>query len=144
MTKKKAKGTEKKLEELENRLKRVLADYANLEKRITREKGEFVKQANAQLLDKLLVIFDDLELCEKHLKDKGVSLVCTRFQAALESEGVKEIKAQGEKFDPEIMDAVEIVPGQKNQVVNVVLKGYKLNDKVLRPAKVKVGQGKGK
>ncbi|OGV89525.1 nucleotide exchange factor GrpE [Microgenomates group bacterium RBG_19FT_COMBO_39_10] len=144
MTKKKVKGTEKKLEELENRLKRVLADYANLEKRITREKEEFVKQANAQLLDKLLVVLDDLELCEKHLKDKGVSLICARFQTALVSEGVKEIETQGEKFDPETMDAVEIVPGPKNQVVNVVLKGYKLNDKVLRPAKVKVGRGKGK
>jgi molecular chaperone GrpE len=144
MTKKKDKRTEKKLEELENRLKRVLADYANLEKRIIREKEEFVKQANAQLLDKLLTVLDDLELCEKHLKDKGITLVCARFQEALASEGVQEIKTQGEKFDPETMDAVEIVPGSRNKVVNVVLKGYKLNDKVLRPAKVKVGQGKEK
>ncbi len=142
MTRKKTKKTELKLEDLENRLKRTLADYANLEKRIAREKKEFVKLATAQLLDKLLSVLDDLELCERHLQDKGVSMVCSRFQEVLESEGVEEIKALGKKFDPGTMDAVEIIPGPKNKVVEIVLKGYLLNDKVLRPAKVKVGQGK--
>lgn len=142
MVKKKAKKAEQKPEDLENRLKRALADYANLEKRIEREKEAFVKLANAQLLDKLLSVLDDFELCEKHLRDEGVSLVCERFKEVLESEGVEEIRALGQKFDPEIMDAVEIVSGEKNKVVEVVLKGYLLNEKVLRPAKVKVGQGK--
>lgn len=141
MAKKKTKKVEPKLEDLENRLKRVLADYANLEKRVVREKGDFVKLANAQLLDKMLSVLDDLELCEGHLKDKGLSLVCSRFQEVLASEDVEKIKALGKKFNPETMDAVEIVPGPKNKVVEVVLKGYLLNDKVLRPAKVKVGQG---
>ncbi len=142
MVRKKTKKTEKKFEELENRLKRTLADYANLEKRITREKKTFIKLANAQLLDKLLSVLDDLELCEEHLKDKGITLVGNRFREVLEGEGVEEIKTLGQKFDPEIMDAVEIVPGPKNKIVEIVLKGYLLNDKILRPAKVKVGQGK--
>lgn len=142
MRRKRAKKTEKKLEDLENRLKRALADYANLEKRITREKQEFVKFSNAQLLDKLLLVLDELELCETHLKDKGVSMICQRFQEILKSEGVEEIKALEKKFDPETMDAVEIIPGPKNKVMEIVLKGYFLNGKVLRPAKVKVGQGK--
>jgi len=142
MVRKKAKKTEKKLEDLENRLKRALADYANLEKRIAREKKEFVKFSNAQLLDKLLLVLDDLELCEEHLKDKGVTMAYNRFQEILESEGVEEIKALGKRFDPETMDAVEIIPGPKNKVMEIVLKGYFLNNKVLRPAKVKVGQGK--
>lgn len=142
MVRKKAKKTEKKLEDLENRLKRALADYANLEKRIAREKQEFVKFSNAQLLDKLLLVLDDLELCEEHLKDKGVTMVCQRFQEVLKSDGVEEIKALGKKFDPETMDAVGIISGPKNKVMEIVLKGYFLNDKVLRPAKVKVGQGK--
>lgn len=142
MKRKQAKKTEKKLEDLENRLKRALADYANLEKRIAREKQEFVKFSNAQLLDKLLLVLDDLELCEAHLKDKGVTMVYQRFQEILESEGVEEIKALGKKFDPETMDAVEIIPGPKNKAMEIVLKGYFLNDKVLRPVKVKVGQGK--
>lgn len=142
MAKKKAKKTEPKLEDLENRLKRTLADYANLEKRIAREKEEFVKQATAQLMDKLLSVLDDLELCEEHLKDKGVTLARDRFKEVLKSEGVEEIKALGKKFDPETMDAVELTSGPKNKVMEIVLKGYFLNDKVLRPAKVKVGQGK--
>jgi molecular chaperone GrpE len=141
MAKKKSKKVGEKLEDFENRLKRALADYANLEKRVEREKEAFIKLANAQLLDKLLPVLDDLELCEKHLKDEGASLVCSRFQETLESEGIEEIKTLGQKFDPEAMDCVELVSGPKNQVVEVVLKGYFLNGKVLRPAKVKVGQG---
>lgn len=142
MVKKKTKKTKPKLENLENRLRRALADYANLEKRVTREKEAFVRFANAQLLDKLLSVLDDLESCQGHLKDKGLSLVSDRFKEALESEGVEEMKVLGQKFDPETMDAAEIAPGPKNKVVEVVLKGYLLNDKILRPAKVKVGQGK--
>jgi len=142
MKEKKTKKTGKKLEDLENRLKRTLADYTNLEKRIAREKEEFVRFSNAQLLDKFLLVLDDLELCQKHLKDKGVSLVYNRFKEVLQSEEVKEIKVLGQEFNPETMDAVEIVSGPKNKVIEVVLRGYLLNGKVLRPAKVKVGQGK--
>jgi molecular chaperone GrpE len=141
MAKKKTKQVESKLEDLENRLKRALADYANLEKRMVREKGDFVKLANAQLLDKMLSVLDDLERSEDHLENKGLSMACDQFREVLASEDVEEIKALGKKFDPETMDAAEIVPGPKNQVVEVVLKGYLLNDRVLRPAKVKVGQG---
>lgn len=144
MKKKKAKETEKKSEDLENRLKRALADYANLEKRIAREKEEFVKFSTAQLLDKLLLVLDDLELCKEHLKDKGLAMICQRFQEILKSEGVEEIKVLGEKFDPETMDAVEVIPGPRNKAMEIVLKGYFLEGKVLRPAKVKVGQGKRK
>ncbi len=140
MARKKAK-VDQKLEDFENRFKRVLADYTNLEKRIEREKSDFIKLANAQILDKLLPVLDDLELCEKHLKDKGVSLVYNRFREVLQSEGVGEIKALGEKFNPETMDCVEMVFGPKDQVMEIVSKGYWLNDKILRPAKVKVGQG---
>lgn len=141
MAKRKVREVNQKLGDFENRLKRALADYANLEKRVEREKSDFIKLANAQLLDKLLPILDDLGLYEKHLKDKGVSLVYNRFREVLTSEDLEEVKALGEKFDPETMDCVEIVAGPKNQVMEVVLKGYLFNNKVLRPAKVKVGQG---
>jgi len=141
MAKRKVREVNQKLGDFENRLKRALADYANLEKRVEREKSDFVKLANAQLLDKLLPILDDLGLYEKHLKDKGVSLVYNRFREVLTSEDLEEVKALGEKFDPETMDCVEIITGPKDQVMEVVLKGYLFNNKVLRPAKVKVGQG---
>ncbi len=141
MAKRKAREVNQKLGDFENRLKRALADYANLEKRVEREKSDFVKLANAQLLDKLLPILDDLGLYEKHLKDKGVSLVYNRFREVLASEDLEEIRALGEKFDPETMDCVELVSGPKDKVMEVVLKGYLFNNRVLRPAKVKVGQG---
>jgi len=133
---------EEKIADLENKWKRALADYINLEKRFEKEKKVLAQFANAQLLDKILPILDELEICAKHLKNKGLTIVLVRFQDVLKSEGIEEIKVQGEKFNPETMDAVEIVKGPKNKVMEIVLKGYFLNEKVLRPAKVKVGQGK--
>ncbi len=140
MTKKNPKpNLKKQLQDLENKWKRALADYANLEKRITAEKQAFVEYANACLLDKLLAILGDLERVEAHLKDKGLSLVLGQFHAVLKTEGIKEIKAENQVFDTETMDCMEIVSGKKNKIMSVVQKGYLLNQKILRPAKVKVG-----
>lgn len=130
-----------KIKELEEKWQRVLADYDNLRKRVEKEKREFVKFSSASLIDKLLPVLDTLEECVKHLKDEGLKLSLEQFKKVLASEGLKEIKTKGEKFGPEKMDAVEVVKGKKDIVVEVVLKGYNLNNRVLRPAKVKVGQG---
>jgi len=130
-----------KIKELEEKWQRVLADYDNLRKRVEKEKREFVKFSNASLVDKLLPVLDALEECVKHLKDEGLKLSLEQFKKVLASEGLKGIKTKGEKFDPEKMDAVEMVKGKKDIVVETALKGYNLNDRVLRPAKVKVGQG---
>lgn len=142
--KKKAKIDEfkQRIEELENNWKRALADYQNLEKRTVQEREKFVKWANATLIDKLLGVLDTLEKAVDHLKDKGLKLALDQFRIVLESEGLKEVKAVAEEFNPETMNAVEMVKGNKNKVIEVVLKGYMLNDKILRPAKVKVGRGK--
>ena len=128
-----------KLVDLESKWKRALADYANLEKRIDKEKEFFVKFSNAQLLQNLLPVLDDFERAEKHLKDQGLTLAVNKFKEFLKSEGVLEIKAQGEEFNPQWMEAMEMINGPKNRVVEVVNKGYLLNNKVLRVAKVKVG-----
>ena len=138
----KQSALEKRISDLENQWKRALADYRNLEKRVDKEKAAFVKLANATLIDKLLPVLDSLEKCGEHLKDKGLNFTLAQFKKVLESEGVKEIDVQGKKFDPETMDAVEMVSGPKDRVVEVFLKGYYLKDRVLRPAKVKVGKGK--
>ncbi len=130
-----------KIKDLEEKWKRALADYRNLEKRVKREKEDFVKFASARLIDKLLSVLDSLEKAVEHLNDKGLKLVLDQFRAILKSEGVEEIKVKGEQFDPETMDATEIVKGKKDIVAEVTLKGYKLNNKILRPAKVKVGGG---
>jgi len=125
--------------ELENKLKRALADYDNLEKRIEREKKDFLLFFSAQLIRKILVVMDDLERCQNHLGNDGLSLIIQKFQQLLKEEGVVEIQAVGQEFDPELMEAIETVDGPKGKVVEVSLKGYLLNGKVLRPAKVTVG-----
>ena len=130
-----------KIADLENKWKRALADYANLEKRVEKEKEDFVKFFNAVLLVKLLGILDDLEKCQRHSKDQGLALICDRFAKIIKEEGLEEIQALNNDFDPNLMEAVETVEGPKGKVAEVVLKGYKLNGKILRPAKVKVGSG---
>ena len=144
MNVKKKSAKAEKLADLELKWKRALADYANLEKRIEKEKHHFIKFSNAQLLKKLLPILDDLELCENHLKDQGLTMILNKLKEILKSEGVEEIKTQGEEFNPEIMEAMEIIEGPKNKVIEVVSKGYLLEGKILRVAKVEVGGGKEK
>lgn len=141
MVKKKNKNLEDQVKNLTEKWKRALADYANLEKRVENQKKDFVKFSNASLLDKLLAVLDDLERAEIHLKNKGLTLAVNQFRSVLKTEGIKEIKAKGTKFNPKEMDCVEMTKGIKNQVINIVQKGYLLNNKVLRPAKVKVGSG---
>jgi len=127
--------------DLEEKWKRALADYDNLCKRTVKEKKELVRLAHAGLIDKLLPILDSLEKCDQHFQDKGLNLVLDQLKKVLFSEGLEKIKVLGRKFNPEKMDAVEMVAGDRDRVVKVVLQGYLLNGKILRPAKVKVGQG---
>ncbi len=127
--------------DFKNKWLRALADYENLRKRTEKEKEEFLKLATARLIDKLLPILDSLEKCQGYKENKGLKLIFEQLKSALESEGLKEIEAEGKIFDPLTMDAVEIVRGEKNKVKEVVMKGYQLNERILRPARVKVGAG---
>ncbi|HUW21279.1 MAG TPA: nucleotide exchange factor GrpE [Candidatus Bathyarchaeia archaeon] len=136
------KNLEQRVVVLEEKLKRALADYDNLGKRVLAEKQQFIKFAKAEVLDKFIAVLDDLERAEAYLKNEGLSLATAQFRAVLNSEGVKCIEVKGKVFDPEKMDCVTMVEGPKNRVVNVVQKGYLLNDKVIRPVKVEVGRGK--
>jgi molecular chaperone GrpE len=129
------------IKDLTEKWKRALADYANLEKRIEQEKTAFVKFSNAGLIDKILSVLDDLERAEAHLKNKGLTIAVDQLRAVLKTEGLEEIKAEREKFNPEKMDCLEMVSGERNKVMAVAQKGYLLHNKVLRPAKVKVGKG---
>ena len=139
--KKKIAILEKKVEELENQWKRALADYQNLEKRIGREQENFIRFANEGLLDKILNVFDNLERACRAKEDRGLAMIKNEFWEVLVSEGVERIKTKGEIFDPHLMDAVELVAGRKNYVVEEVSPGYLYRDKCLRPARVKVGKG---
>jgi len=128
-----------KIAELEESYKRVLADYHNLERRQKEAQSDLVKMANATLIEKLLLVLDSLVLAQNHLKDKGLKIVIDQFEKILASEGLEKIKSDDQEFDPILMDCVEVVSGKHNVVVSTSEVGFTLYGKVLRPAKVKVG-----
>jgi molecular chaperone GrpE len=131
--------TDSKILELENNYKRALADYQNQERRHKDLEIQMVKNASGKIIEKLLTILDSLELAQSHLKDKGLQMVIDQINTLLQSEGLQQITTDGQDFDPYTMDCTEIVEGTKDKVVETVSKGYTLYEKVLRPAKVKVG-----
>jgi molecular chaperone GrpE len=128
--------------ELENKYKRALADYVNLQKRTDEEREKFVKFANEILLRKVLEILDDLEQSQKHIKDDGLNKVIERFRKFLTDNGVEEIESEGKEFDPSLHEAIESVEGDENKIIKVHRKGYKFFSKPLRIAMVAVGSGK--
>lgn len=141
MTKKSVKEEElqKKVEDLENKWRRALADYQNLEKRIEAQRSDFAKNAARDLILRLLSVGDTLNLAAAHLKDSGLDLAVRGFWQALENEGLEKIEVQEKEFNPEEMECVDVVLGkEENKVAQEVRSGYRLNGKVLRPAQVKV------
>ena len=130
----------KKNEELEHQVKRTLADYQNLEKRVAEDRMEWIKLANKQLLLRILPAVDSLILAEKHTKDEGIILSIKTFLDALEQEGIKKIETIGKDFDPNIMECVHVADGNEGKVVEEIKAGYTLYDKILRPAQVIVGK----
>jgi molecular chaperone GrpE len=127
--------------ELENNWKRAVADYRNLERRVAEEQMTFLAFANGALLRQLLPIVDTFELASAHLKDEGLTLAFKKMETFLEEVGVTTVKTDDALFDAITMEAVEMVPGEKNKVITVCEKGYMLGDKLLRAAKVNVGNG---
>jgi molecular chaperone GrpE len=137
----KIKELEERVSELENNWKRALADYKNLERRTVEEREAFLNYSNETLIRSLLPIIDHVEMLIKHMDDRALKMILKDFHGILESEGVREIETLKKEFDPCTMDAVDVVEGEKNNVVEVLAKGYLLKDKLLRPARVKVGKG---
>ena len=129
-----------KLDEMENNWKRALADYKNLQKRVEEEKSEMILLSNISLVSRLIPVLDNLELMEKHLKDEGIKLIAKEFKQVLKDVGVEELDVESKDFDPAVMEAVEVVEGKEGKVLEVTQKGYKIFDKLLRPARVKVGK----
>ena len=142
-----ASKDKEKIQDLEHQLKRALADYANLQKRIESERGRTIKSEEIRLIKKLLPALDTLETTSG-ISDKtdssdirrGLELSLEQFKKILKEEGVEEIETAGH-FDPRVHEAVEIVEGQvDNKIVEVVEKGYRMVDQILRPARVKVAK----
>ena len=144
-----AEEKEKAKEYLAN-WQRSQADFLNYKKRTEQEKNEAVKLANSMLITSLLGIIDDLERAFIALPPQlmefswidGVRLIYNKLKALLEGQGLAEIEAKGEPFDPNLHEAVMTQEGKEGIVIDEVQKGYKLEGKVIRPSKVVVGKGK--
>lgn len=142
---KKNKKKEDKSQQLEAQLKRALADYANLQRRVEEERKELGDYFKSIFAVKFLPVLDSIEAALKTEKSgdsnapaQGLELSVNQFRKILQELGVEEIDAKG-TFDPQVHEAVEVVPGKaSNKIVDVVEKGYKLGDKILRTAKVRV------
>ncbi len=139
--KQKIQELEDKTTDLNNKYLRSLADYQNLEKQTQSWKEEFVKFANQDLIAQLLEILDNLEKAQEHIQDTGLQLIIDKLKIILKNKGLEEIKAEGEEFDPNLFEALEVIPGEEdNKVLGIIQKGYRLNGRVIRPAKVKVSK----
>jgi molecular chaperone GrpE len=131
---------------VDDRLLRLAADFENYKKRAARERQEYVALANERLIAELIPILDDLEralsAAEEHQEaqlEEGVRLVHRSLAGLLERHGVKAIETEG-RFDPHVHEALLSQPSEAEEgsVIDVVQKGYKLGDRVVRPARVVV------
>src|SRR5262245_20000875 len=142
---------EKENEELHNNLLRAVADYKNFKRRADQERADLIRGASAGLLLKLLPVVDDFDRAAASAPPEiagsqwfgGFKLIAQKLQTILESEGVTQIEALGQEFDPNQHEAVIYEDGGDGADVRVVAelqKGYKLRVRVLRPTMVKVGK----
>lgn len=132
---------EAKIEETENKYKRAIADYQNLQKRSMEDRSEWIRSANKDLLLRILTVFDTLILAFEHLEDKNIKVSIDHFLDVLKSEGVTRVETVGKDFDPEVMEAITTVDGKEGKVVNEIRAGFLLHEKLLRAAQVTVGSG---
>ncbi|MFO7671932.1 MAG: nucleotide exchange factor GrpE [Bacteroidales bacterium] len=143
---------EEKLAELQDRYLRLSAEYDNFRKRTLKEKIDLQKSANLSLLNDLLPVADDFdralgmvnEASDMDAVKEGINLISGKFSGFLAQQGVKEIDTTSREFDTDLHEAITKIPAPskklKGKVVDVVQKGYYLNDKVLRFAKVVIGE----
>ena len=129
-----------KVNSLEDKLSRSLADYCNLEKRIESQRQLFVTLATTSILSKMVEVLDDFYLAQKHLNDPGLKMAIDKFNSVLKTECLEEINPINLDFDPQSMECIAAVDGPENFVVEVKKLGYKLNGHVIRPAQVTVGK----
>ena len=128
---------------------RAQADFINYKRRSEQEKEEISKFANAVLMLNLLPVLDDLERALASIPPKlvgftwveGISLIERKLRTSLEAQGLSQIKALSEPFDPELHEAAMHGKGKEGMVVEELQKGYKLHDRVIRPTMVVVGNG---
>lgn len=143
---------EKQLAEANDKYARLVAEFDNYKKRTSKERVELIQTAGQGVITKLLPTLDDLDRAlvamasaqDVDAVKQGIELVSNKFRKTLENEGLKEMDVVGQPFDADLQEAITAIPAPsedlKNKVIDVVEKGYTLNDKVIRFAKVVIGQ----
>lgn len=151
----KLRGAEAKAKEYLDNWQRAQADFVNLRKRDEEAKQQFMKFANAALLEELIPVLDSLTLAIVHGNPEGkpaasngagkdVEVIYKQLMQVLKRNGFEEIDPVGESFDPRLHEAIGSIPTDKDsedqKILEVVQKGYILGDKIIRPAKVRIGE----
>lgn len=143
---------EKKYNELNDKYLRLYSDFDNFRKRTIKEKGDLISSASGDIMKELVGVLDDFERAiqsnenseDPEALKEGFHLIYNKFKNILTQKGLKPMESKGELFDIDHHEAVTNIPAQeeedKGKVMDVIEKGYFLNDKVLRYAKVVVGQ----
>ncbi len=141
---------QQQVDELKDQLLRKAAEFDNYRKRTLKEKAELILNGGEKTILAILPVLDDFERALKSENDdaksvrEGIELIHKKFVATLESLGVKRIETEDKDFNTDTMEAIAMVPGmgddKKGKVVDCTTTGYTLNDKVIRHAKVAVGQ----
>ncbi len=148
----KLKELQKELQEQRNKYLRLSADFDNFRKRTLREKMDLTKLAGEDILIKILPVLDNLERAMKSVEEakdteavkEGMFLIYNNFKEYLNQQGVSEIETMHKNFDTDVHEAVTKIPAKdkklKGKVVDIIEKGYYLNDKVIRYSKVVIGE----
>ncbi|MBE6301021.1 MAG: nucleotide exchange factor GrpE [Parabacteroides distasonis] len=143
---------QRKYNELNDSHLRLMAEFDNYRKRTLREKAELIKNGGESALTNLLPVVDDFERALQNLRTaedmkavgEGVELIYTKFMSYLSQQNVKPIETVGKAFDDETSEAVALIPApdpeMKGKVLDCIQTGYTLNEKVIRHAKVVVGE----
>ena len=139
--------------ELKEKYIRLVAEFENFKKRSIREKLDWMKTASQDTLSALLPVLDDFDRAKKFAEGEdgkgeglgeGVELVYQKLYTILKQRGLEPMVSNGEVFDPELHDAITEIPAPtkdlKGKIVDTIEKGYRLNDKIIRHAKVVVGK----
>ena len=142
----------KQLEELKDKYLRTVAEFENFKRRTLKEKTELILNGGEKAITAILPIIDDMERAIENAHkqacvdavEEGWELIYKKLLSTLEGLGVKKIEVDGKDFDVDFHEAVAMVPGmgddKKGKIIDCVQTGYTLNDKVIRHAKVAVGQ----
>ena len=145
-------GLQKELAEARDKYLRLAAEFENYKRRTSRERLELIQTAGREIIQSLLDVVDDSERAAKNLDNtedvaqikEGVMLVFNKLKSTMQAKGLRVMEAQGADFDPELHEAITEIPAgdeaMAGKVMDVIIPGYYLNDKLIRHAKVVVGK----